>query len=97
MLQNAYEREEMSQATVFCWWKHFKAGNKRAIDNTQSRRPSTTVTDVIIVKGIVWHFKCVIGKYSSYYYSAAMSQMCTRWVPCDLNDGQKIKNVEVCQ
>jgi hypothetical protein len=35
----------MSQAIVFWWWKHFKDGNKRVVDNAWNERPSTVVTD----------------------------------------------------
>jgi hypothetical protein len=36
----------MSRATVFRWWKHFKEGHRRVVDNAHSWRPSTVVTDV---------------------------------------------------
>jgi hypothetical protein len=36
MLQYTYGIEARSQATVFQWWKHFKDGNKRVIDDAQS-------------------------------------------------------------
>jgi hypothetical protein len=49
-LQNAYGTEAMSRVTVFRWWKHFKDGNKRVVDDVQSGRPSTAVTDVNIDK-----------------------------------------------
>jgi hypothetical protein len=35
----------MSQATMFRWWKHFKDGNKRVVDDARNERPSTAVTD----------------------------------------------------
>jgi hypothetical protein len=38
----------MSRATVFRWWKHFKDGNKRVVEDARSGRPSTAVTDVNI-------------------------------------------------
>jgi hypothetical protein len=40
----------MSQARVFRWWKHFKDGNKRLVDDVRSGRPSTAVSDVNIDK-----------------------------------------------
>jgi hypothetical protein len=45
MLQYTYRIEAMSQATVFQWWKHFKNRNESVIDDAQSGRPSTAVTD----------------------------------------------------
>jgi hypothetical protein len=46
VLQTVYGTEAISQVTVFQWWKRFKERNKRMVDDTQSGRPSTAVTDV---------------------------------------------------
>lgn len=83
----------------------FKDGNKKVVNNAQSGRPSTAVTDVntdsaewreIIIKGIVWQFKRVTGKGSQYRYSGmGMRLVCERWSPHDFSDKQKWKHVKV--
>jgi hypothetical protein len=48
MIENAYGTKGMRRATVFQWWKHFKARNIRVVDDTQSGGTSNVVMDVNI-------------------------------------------------
>jgi hypothetical protein len=112
ILQNVYGTEAISRATVFRWWKHFKDGNKKVVDDARSGKPSTAVTDVNIDKakqllkeGRRLSLRELSGSlnvslervHHIITVELGMSRVCARWVPCDLSDEQKRKRVEVCQ
>jgi hypothetical protein len=50
ILKKTYGTEAMSRATVFQWWKHFKARHTGVLDNAQHGKPNNAVTGVNIDK-----------------------------------------------
>jgi hypothetical protein len=95
MLKKAYGTEEMSQATVFQWWKHFKARYTRVLYTAQHGRPSNAATGVNIDKAKLMvkedrrlSLRELSGSLNMSLervhhivtVEEGMSQECTRWV-----------------
>jgi hypothetical protein len=101
MLKNVNGTEAMSRATLFQWWKRFKARNTWVLDNGQRGRPSNVITSVNIDKAKLMlkderrlSLRELAGSFNVSLESAhhivtveeGMSKECTRYVHCYLCD-----------
>ena len=111
LLQEVYGDDTMSRTRLFEWHRRFKEGREQVEDDLRSGRPSTSRTDENVERVrqkvrsnrhlTVRMIADELGTISEREWriiteDLGMRKICAKMVPRLLNEGQKMRRVQVC-